>query len=129
MKLKRLEHLDLIVSDLDRSVEFYKKFGMKVLGRLDNPKTVFLGYGDKTSPVVELHQAEPGQKPGLGHVAFYVDDVEQAYLEATAKGVRFHTKPQWGSQSGRTVANCKDPDGIEIQLARKTTRGEYEDNR
>jgi catechol 2,3-dioxygenase-like lactoylglutathione lyase family enzyme len=127
MKLKRIEHIDLIVSDLDRSVEFYKRFGFKVLGTLSKPKSVFLGYGDKTSPVMELHQAEPGQRAGLGHLAFYVDDVEQAHQEATQAGVAFHVQPRYGSQSGRTIANCYDPDGIEVQLAHKTTRGEYED--
>ena len=127
MKLGRIEHIDLVVSDVQRSTKFYQKLGMKVIGTLEKGDTVFLGYGDETSPVIELHQRQPGRDLGLDHLAFYVDDVEGAYEETSNAGVDFHLKPQYGTESGRTIANFRDPDGIQIQLAHKTTRGDYED--
>lgn len=130
MKLERLDHLDLVVSDISRSVAFYQKFGLVVQGTIDDGQTVFLWNQDETKPmVVELHQAEEGQSPGLGHVAFYVDDVEGAYAELSKAGVRFDLRPQHNADSGRTIAQTIDPDGIPIQLAKKTTRGAYEDHR
>lgn len=128
MKLGHVDHIDIVVKDINRSVEFYKKFGLVVVGTLDKGKTVFLGNQDRERPlVVELHQAEVGQQPGLGHIAFYVEDVEAAHAELVKAGVSFSTKPQHGTASGRVIALTQDPDGIPIQLARKTTRGEYED--
>ena len=55
MKLHRVDHLDLIVRDISRSVEFCKKFGMVIQGTLDNGRTVFLWNQDEEGPlVVEL---------------------------------------------------------------------------
>ena len=133
MRIERVDHVDLIVRDIDRSVQFYKKLGMVVQGTLDNGQTVFLWNQDEEAPlVVELHQeGSPligaDQKAGLGHVAFQVEDVESAYNELVEAGVSFSLKPRYGSLSGRTVALTHDPDGTPIQLARKVTRGEYED--
>ena len=130
MKLGHLDHLDLVVSDINRSIAFYEKFGLAVQGTLDEGQTVFLWNQDEARPlVVELHQAEAGQTPGLGHVAFYVEDVEGAYSELSKAGVSFDLNPQHNTGSGRTIAQTVDPDGIPIQLAKKTTRGEYEESR
>ncbi|MDP3064084.1 MAG: VOC family protein [Chloroflexota bacterium] len=128
MKLGHVEHIDMVVKDINRSVEYYKKFGLVVEGTLDKGKTVFLGNKDSRRPLVlELHQAEEGQKTGLDHIALYVDDVGAAYDELVRNGIAFTLKPQHGTASGRVIAVTEDPDGIRIQLAKKTTRGEYED--
>jgi len=130
MRLSRVDHLDIVVTDINGSVEYYKKFGLVVEGTLDQGKTVFLGNQDQESPlVVELHQAEEGQTPGLDHIAFYVEDVEAAYHELMTGGVSFSIEPRHATSSGRVIAVTRDPDGLTIQLARKTSRGEYEDFR
>ena len=60
MKLLGVDHIDIVVSDLSASLEFYRKFGMSPEGTLDNGQTVFLWNGDDDRPVrIELHQAEP----------------------------------------------------------------------
>ena len=54
---------------------------------------------------------EEGQEPGLGHVAFHVEDVESTYSELASAGICFSVKPQYGSLSRRTIAITEDPDG------------------
>ena len=40
MKLIRMDHLDIVVSDLAKSVEFYRKFGLSPEGTIDKGETV-----------------------------------------------------------------------------------------
>jgi len=128
MKLNRVDHIDLVVRDIGRSMEFYKKLGMVVEGTLDKGHTVFLSNQDRQRPlVIELHQAEAGQQPGLGHIAFQVDDVEAVHRELASAGVPFANPPAHNTGSGRTIALASDPDGIPVQFARKTSQGEYLD--
>ena len=128
MKLGVVDHVDIVASDIKKSVEYYKKFGLVEIGTLDKGQTIFLGNKDERRPLVlEIHQAGAGQKPGIDHVAIYCDDVEGAYNELTKKGVEFSLKPRHGTASGRVIAVTSDPDGIHIQLAKKTTHGDYED--
>jgi len=128
MKLLRLEHLDVVCSDLKKSVEFYRKLGLSPEGTLDNASVVFMFSGDDGSPVrVELHQAEEGQKAGIDHVAFEVADTDAAYKEGKYLGLDFKFEPLQNTQSGRRIVNLLDPDGVQLQLAHKTLPGEYGD--
>lgn len=42
MKLLGLDHLDIVVSDLKSSIEFYRKYGLHPEGTIDDGETVFL---------------------------------------------------------------------------------------
>ena len=128
MKLLRLEHLDIVCAEIKKSVEFYRKLGLSLEGTLDNGNVVFLFSGDDESPVrVELHQAEEGQKTGIDHIAFEVADTDAAYQEGKYLGLEFKFEPLQNIQSGRRIANLFDPDGVQVQFARKTLPGEYGD--
>jgi catechol 2,3-dioxygenase-like lactoylglutathione lyase family enzyme len=127
MKLLGLDHLDIVVSDLKASIEFYRKYGLHPEGTVDDGETVFLFNGDEENPVrVELHQAQPGQEVGIDHVAFKVDDPADATKEIKfLGGVDFLFEPFENQQSGRTISNAYDPDGVQIQMAKKTGSGTY----
>ena len=121
MRLLGLEHLDIFVKDIAASVEFYRKLGLSLEGTLEDGQCVFLFNGDEENPVrVELHQAEPGGKTGIDHVAFRVDDPVAANREGRYLGIEFLFEPNENALSGRPITNCLDPDGVQIQLARKT---------
>lgn len=127
MKFLRVDHIDLIVSDLNKSIEFYRKFGMHPEGTLDGGKTVFLFNGDEAHPVrMELHQAKSGDKIGLDHISFGVDDPPDATKEVKfLGGVNFLFEPFENKQSGRTISDCRDPDGLRVQMCKKTSPGTY----
>ena len=129
MKLIRLEHLDLIVSDIKKSVEFYRKLGLYPEGTLDNGDSVYLINGDEDAPLtVELHQAKEGQETGIDHVSLEVADVQTAYNELKLLGgIELLFEPREIPRSGRTITNFYDPDGVHLQLSKKTTHGEYEE--
>ena len=126
MRLLGLEHLDIVVSDIRASVEFYRKLGLSLEGTLEDGECVFMFNGDDENPVrVELHQAEPGAKTGIDHVAFRVEDPVAANREGRYLGIEFLFEPNENALSGRTITNCLDPDGVQVQLARKTAPGAY----
>ena len=117
----------MIVKDLSKSIEYYRKFGMQVEGTVDNGKTVFLWNGDSDRPVrIELHQQRQGETLGIDHLSFHVDDPVQAQKEVDfLGGVDFLFEPFENEQSGRTISNSYDPDGVQIQMARQTGTGTY----
>ena len=127
MKFLGVDHIDLVVSDLQKSIEFYRKFGMHPEGTLDEGTTVFMWNGDKERPVrIELHQAKAGDKLGVDHLSFAVEDPVDATKEIKfLGGVDFKFEPFENQQSGRTISNCLDPDGVQIQMCRKTGAGTF----
>ncbi|MDP7231855.1 MAG: VOC family protein [SAR202 cluster bacterium] len=128
MKLIRLEHMDLMVNDIEKSVEFYSKLGFFADGTNDKGKSVYMSTDNDQNPIgVELHQVSEGQKIGVDHVSFEVADVERSYHELSFRGIKFHVKPQEGTRSGRSIANFYDPDGLHLQISKKTRRADYED--
>ena len=117
-------HTNIIVSDLDRSVEFYtKQLGLKLAGRteIDDPElvravgipgaTTRVAYFEvpNTPTIIELFQYTTGSgKPlpddalpsdvGIQHICFQVDDIDQTYQELSAKGIEFSSTPATLSQ-------------------------------
>ena len=65
MRLIRLEHMDLFVNDIEKSVEFYRKLGFCPDGTNDGGDAVYMStHGGGTPIGVELHQAKDGQATG-----------------------------------------------------------------
>jgi catechol 2,3-dioxygenase-like lactoylglutathione lyase family enzyme len=127
VKLLRVDHVDLIVSDLAQSVEFYRKLGLHPEGTIEGGQTVFMFNGDEASPVrLELHQARPGDRIGIDHISFAVDDPADATRELKfLGGVEFAIELLENQQSGRTISNLLDPDQVVIQLCKKTATGTF----
>jgi len=56
---------------------------------------------------------------GVAHVGLEVDDLQKAYDELTAKGVKFNYPPQWsegGALKGWGSCYLKGPDGITLEF-------------
>ena len=71
MKFLGVDHIDIVVSALSASVEFYRKFGMSPEGTIEDGTTVFMFNNDEEHPVrIELHQAQEGQATGIDHISF-----------------------------------------------------------
>lgn len=119
-------HVGLNVTDLARSVEFYKQvFGFEVAaeGKEEGRRYAFLGREGKL--VVTLWQqssaAFPADRAGLHHLAFQVDSIEEVKAaERTLRelgadfayeGVVPHGE---GAASGGIF--FADPDGIRLEI-------------
>jgi catechol 2,3-dioxygenase-like lactoylglutathione lyase family enzyme len=142
--MRGLHHAGVIVSDLERSIDFY----LDVLGleMLTEPSPVFdapelgeaLGVpgaalrmvtfrvGDDTLELLEYSAPSspidaplPQNALGAHHVAFQVDDIRATYEDLVARGVRFLSPPNPiddGVLAGWRWAYFTDPDGITLEL-------------
>jgi glyoxylase I family protein len=129
-----LGHLDLVCSDLERSLLFYKRvFGP--LGLSDpvlfdgerGEQIHYLRFPIAGSGSIGLRQAFSRQEfvlyaPGLHHVAFTVDsreDVDLACENAVAAGAPLLHPPRLWPQyhPGYYATFFEDPDGFRIEVA------------
>jgi len=121
----KFTYIGIRVTNLQRSIDFYTKLlGMKIAGRgkVEQTKgeTVALE-SEKGGFILELNHYEKGSPyatkytvgDGLDHLAFKVDDLDEALEEAKSAGHRAIL--QMKANGGRW-AYIEDPDGIWIEL-------------
>ncbi len=126
MNITNVEHIDFIVADIEKSIEFWMKLGFFPEGTLDDGKSAYLINRDGTLKI-ELHEGKPGQALGIDHISLEVEDVEASYHEGKFLGIDFHVEPKAVPRSGRTIANFYDHDGTHLQISKKTHRPGYYD--
>ena len=94
-----VEHVAIVVSDLERSIEFYSRiFGFRLLRKTRT--NAFLYLGDDLLELIQGNlQAEPGASAteewqqqqvasfGLNHIAFRVAELDSALRELEQEGV------------------------------------------
>jgi lactoylglutathione lyase len=113
--VSKLESITLWVSEMKRSLEFYRKLG--ILPRYVSPDLGFAALRTKGA-TLQLHG---GGKPHprlleAMHIDFAVSDVDQAYKRLTARGLTFKGVPKnrpWGERS----AYLADPDGYVLEIS------------
>lgn len=125
MKLKNVNHIAVIASNIERSIEFYTDvLGCEIIRRVyreerDSWKVDLALNGDY---LIELFTF-PGapQRPsypealGLRHLAFTVSDLDTSIQELQAKGV--HTEGvRIDPFTGCRCVFFADPDGLPIEL-------------
>jgi lactoylglutathione lyase len=144
MKLTSVAHTGFTVSDLERSLAFYRDLlGMHVVNKQDTTapyvgtvtgfpgahlKIAHLKVTPDDSHTLELLQyvSHPGEptdratnRPGNGHLAIRVDDLQAWYDRLKAHGVEFRSEPvpvTTGMNAGAYAVYMRDPDGFTIEL-------------
>lgn len=121
IKTSGLTHIHLVVRDLDRSLDFYRKvFGMEERFR-DGPKMVFLNTPGSDDLVAlnedpsEIEKA--GNNGGVGHFGFRLSpevSLDEAIEVVVANGGELERRSERGQ--GRQYAYVRDPDGYLIEL-------------
>lgn len=120
-----VDHILIVVKDLDESIEFYKHLGFKHLDTIQRPKDR-VGVMQKDSLTLELMSLPPGEettrKPrvdsdvGFRHIGFRVDDVQEVYMQLKDR-IRFEGAPVKSAGRGdRVILFFKDPNGVELHF-------------
>jgi catechol-2,3-dioxygenase len=119
IRLQRLDHVSLNVSDRPRSIEWYRRvLGLEPRGEAEQDDwPVFMG---EFGACLALFQARteaperPSESPGLRHVAFVVGvaDLERAQARLRADGIEFRFEDHGDAHS----VYFSDPDGNVIEL-------------
>ncbi len=87
MSAKRIDHIGVVVRDLEKSIIFYQEvLDLKLKARVPHTNGViqlaFLGYEDSDETEIELIQGYSNTLPSeatIHHFAITVDDIEKEY--------------------------------------------------
>ncbi len=120
---KQIDYTMVVVSDMGRSVEFYRdKLGIPL--KFESPDWTEFQTGATT---LALHgggvartgppASDPSKQAGSCSIGFNVDDVDKTYLELQAKGIRFVMPPTQREGEGIRLAVAIDPDGLPVSFA------------
>lgn len=116
-----LEHVNLTVSDVDRSVRFYRDLlGLSLRWRGKNNSGAEAAHvGDDRCYIALFEATENRQAPndytkvGLNHFGFVVENLDEAKNRLHALGVTEHAEQDY--EPGRRIY-FMDPDGVEVEL-------------
>lgn len=133
MKTLKVDHIGIAVKNLDETLKFYEEvLGLTCTGieEVDEQKVrvAFLPVGDSE---VELLESTDEEGPiakfiekkgeGIQHIAFRVDNIEEAIENMKEKGVRMiDEKPRYGA-GGAKIAFChpKSTGGVLVELSQR----------
>ena len=141
MGVQRLSHIGICVSDLERSIAFYRDaLGFALLSELEvsgaeseqlldlEPVVLRAVYLERDHTRIELlHFEEPGEtgapgphpvnRLGLTHLSFRVDDLDDAVEAVERNGGRTLKRSRIDNPRFQTAAIfVTDPDGLRIEL-------------
>ena len=137
--IKDVRHVGIVVSDMEKSLKFYRDLlGLKIKS-LVNEQGEFLDnmlahenvknkvaklVTEQGNALVELIDSSSyGNKKdrdfftiGASHFALTVDDLNETYDYLIKNGVKFTAPPQQSPDGFAKVTFCEDPDGTLIEL-------------
>ncbi len=133
MKVLKVDHIGIAVKSLDETLKFYQEMlGLELHGtevvEEQKVKVAFLPVGDTE---VELLESTDPEGPiakfidkkgeGIQHIAFKVENIEEAIAELMGKGVKMiDEKPRYGA-GGAKIAFChpKSTNGVLVELSER----------
>jgi lactoylglutathione lyase len=125
----QIDYTMIIVSDMARSVEFYRdKLGIPL--KFESPEWTEFQTGATT---LALHgggvqqdrsaAGDPSKTAGTCSIGFNVEDVDKTYEELKARGIFFVMPPTQREGEGIKLAVCVDPDGLPVSFAQMIAQG------
>ncbi len=122
MKVKKLLHTRMRVTDMDQTIQFYTGvLGLEVIERKTSPRGSHLAFlkVPNSDELIELCSFPPSGpvkvQEDLVHLAFQVDNLDDTIAQLDAKGIRITDGPTKTSSGSRFIF-IDGPDGYEVEL-------------
>jgi lactoylglutathione lyase len=122
MKVQKLLHTRMRVSDMEQTIRFYTEvLGLEVLERKTSPRGSHLAFlkVPNSEELIELTSFPPSGpvkvQEDLVHLAFQVESLDDSIASLNAKGVKVTDGPTQTSSGSRFIF-IDAPDGYEIEL-------------
>ena len=123
-----IDHVALIVKDMDRSLKFYSDMlGLEILhdGRGEaGDKKSFLGIKDKSLVALTENTGKKtgqNQEQSVSHIAFRVNELEKAKDRLLTRGIEF-TEIKNNTMGKPVAYHFLDPDGFELEIYNDTEK-------
>ena len=123
---QRVDYVMVTVSDMRKSVEFYKdRLGIPL--KFESPEWTEFATGNTVLALHgggEIRQTAPsdGKTAGTCSIGFNVANLQTTYEELKSKGVRFMMPPTDREGENIKLAVALDPDGLPISFAEMKTK-------
>jgi lactoylglutathione lyase len=127
-----LIHTCYRITDIDRSVEFYKALGFDEVGRIpirEEAINVFMGLPeDGAEPRLELTYNIGRTEPydigtGYGHIAITTQDIDGTLGRLAEQGIDPEKPPYSIREGGPRLCFVRDPDGYRVEIIERDVRG------
>lgn len=122
MKVKKLLHTRMRVSDMDQTIRFYTEvLGLEVLERKTSPRGSHLAFlkVPQSDELIELCSFPPSGpvkvQEDLVHLAFQVDNLDETIAQLQAQQIKITDGPTKTSSGSRFIF-IDAPDGYEVEL-------------
>jgi methylmalonyl-CoA/ethylmalonyl-CoA epimerase len=134
MKIKHIDHIGIAVKTIEQAGKFYTDMLGLMITNIENVadqkvNVAFLPIADSEVELLEsTHPDGPVAKyiesrgEGVQHIAFRVENIEEALAELKAKGVRLiDEKPRKGA-GGAKIAfiHPKETNGVLVEICERT---------
>jgi methylmalonyl-CoA/ethylmalonyl-CoA epimerase len=128
MRLKRIDHVGVIVDDLEEARDMLRSLGLEEATTLDREdlEAGFFPCGDTSIELIGIRDPEQrgrrlptGQAARIEHIAFEVDDLEDALRALEALGVRPDAPPREVLGSLTFWTDAETSDGVRYQFVQK----------
>jgi catechol 2,3-dioxygenase-like lactoylglutathione lyase family enzyme len=120
MKIERIDHLNLTVADIERSVEFYwRVLGMKAESMGEGRAAIYFGQQKIHLDAAGGRMAMSGEKRMPAHICFITEapiDEVKAHLESCGVPVRMEG-PRAGAVGTIQSVYIDDPDQNSIEIS------------
>ena len=135
MKLNKIDHVGIAVTDLKAAIEIYKALGFDYLGneiveeqkvetaffKIGDSKIELLAATDPSSPIAKFIQKNGG-KGGMAHIAIHVTDIESTLNDLKQKGFQLIDEYPKKGAHGTKIAfvHPKSTAGVLLELCEKS---------
>ncbi len=117
--LKKIDHIEVVVGNLESAMEYYAKLGPMVRHTTHHGGSAEFMIGDC---LFEIHKVGAGgrneENPGIDHISWLVeggkDELETVRKDLVSKGIEV-TKVLFVKSTGRYLINFRDSDGRRLQ--------------
>jgi len=131
MAIKGFGHAGFVVSDLERSIDFYQnKLGFQKVAEISPPGRQIVFLEICKGQTIELFSGgeetiETSMKTiGYAHTCLIVEDMENLMKDLEAKGVEFKGEPR-RNDDGSGSFRILDPDGNEFEMMQRGPNSKF----
>ena len=113
-----LDHVHLYVKNLEEAISFYRMVGLEFVEYTSHGVKTAMMKVPGSSISFEVQETRVIDNPGVNHLAFLVDDLDNLCECYKADGVSVDG-PLDNKATGRRLATIRDPHGFLVQLVQK----------
>jgi len=119
LKTTGIDHINLEVVDLDKSVNFYRELlGFEVLETFSEPKGQIIGLKEAKLALYETARFTKYDKCEFLHISFHIENFNDIEKKCAEMGlnIKYDGPVKWPHSRSIYI---EDPNGYEIELAEK----------